>query len=490
MRLSVDLLGELFPAAAGLATRAKGAAADGTDISDLLASMLAGAAHLPHAPHRPLAPTVPSLDLTGGPHPLSDRDGKSAEADEGDAAITVSAAAAVLALMAAPTPAAEPPIAPASPTRQTGVPEGEGGERLEVLEVLDPLFSAAETTPATAEATPVVPNDPALPDATIATRPDVPALGIESVVKPPARAAALPLPSTIQPPVTGTPSTSPSHASAADVPAPEAAEAALRPAVTRATSGALRSERTAGEPADTARFDRPGTAATRPQVNKPDAVQVRAASPVSASMSMDARGAGAELERASHVTAAPTVPSTPTPDSTPTSDGSTFVAPVVASHAGASSGTPAQPGGTGAAIDAPLEWTAEPAGAAELPSRLVEAMNVQLRAGGGTAEIRLTPAFLGAVHVTVTVDRGTVKASVSAETAAGLEVLRAEVGGLRDALEAHGLHLDEFEIREDPWADRRFDDRQQDEPRRQAPEPPAKRATGSGDFADVFDVVA
>jgi flagellar hook-length control protein FliK len=338
----------------------------------------------------------------------------------------------------------------------------------------------------------MVSTDPALPDAAIATRPDAPALEIESVVKPPARAAALPLPSTIQPPVTGTPNTSPSDASAADVSVPEAAEAALRLAATRATSGALRSERTAGEPADTARFGRPGAAATRQQINKHDAAQVSAASPVPASMSLDARGAGAELERASHVTAAPTVPSIPppTPDSTPTSDSGTFVAPVVASHAGASSGTPAQPGGTGAAIDAPLEWTAEPASAAELPSRLVEAMNVQLRAGGGTAEIRLTPAFLGAVHVTVTVDRGTVKASVSAETAAGLEALRAEVGGLRDALEAHGLHLDEFEIREDPWADRRFDDRQQDAPRRQAPESPAKRANGADEFADVFDVVA
>ncbi len=122
-------------------------------------------------------------------------------------------------------------------------------------------------------------------------------------------------------------------------------------------------------------------------------------------------------------------------------------------------------------------------------ARLVDMMRWQAQEGGGQAELRLRPEFLGAVTVSIVVERGGVKAIVSAETTAALEYLRSESSALREALEERGLTLDEFEVREEsPLAERRRDAK--DAPPRQETAPPAPRRRPSGaDGEAVFNVL-
>lgn len=127
-------------------------------------------------------------------------------------------------------------------------------------------------------------------------------------------------------------------------------------------------------------------------------------------------------------------------------------------------------------------------GAPVMP-RLIEMMRWQAQEGGGQAELRLRPEFLGAVTVSIVVEHGAVKAIVSAETPAALEYLRAESSGLQEALEERGLTLDEFEVREEsPLAERRRD--ADDAPPRKETAPPApRRRVPDVDGEAVFNVL-
>ena len=129
----------------------------------------------------------------------------------------------------------------------------------------------------------------------------------------------------------------------------------------------------------------------------------------------------------------------------------------------------------------------------QLSSRVIESMRIQLNAGGGQVEIRLNPESLGSVKVSIAVDHGSVKATVTAGTPAALEALRADAVRLRHALEEHGLRLDEFELREDPSfgrppGDREPHDTPDQEPQRREARVP--QASGASEFSQVFDVVA
>jgi flagellar hook-length control protein FliK len=140
-------------------------------------------------------------------------------------------------------------------------------------------------------------------------------------------------------------------------------------------------------------------------------------------------------------------------------------------------------------IDSPAERTP----ISELPSRLIESMRMQIKAGGGQAEIRLSPEFLGSVRVSIVVDHGSVRATLTADTPAALDTLRADLAQLKEALAERGLRLDEFELREDPSAGREpgggdpqarpDDERQRRQQREQA-------AAGGPAFGEAFDVVA
>jgi flagellar hook-length control protein FliK len=496
MRVSVDLLGELFPAAAGLAPRAKGQAASGPgahDISDLLASMLASAAYTPREPHQALAFANPSGDSEAAEaimaelNALAGAKGANLTTETADDAAMARAAAAVLALMT---------------QRETAVmPTGAGASieaRLRVaLAALDttPASRSEAKTAAVESVAVAAPNVGAPVNDTTAAPKTVelvaPALAESSPENAGTDAAAVPeaLPPHTTADAAAAPAAAPSSAASVAAEMPETAEpvvasadgsdTAEEPPAT-ATASAPRPERSALEAIDAIRGRRSVPTSTgRPT----QTIKIQTAEAASEAAASAPRATGSELDRASRVT-----PALSAAAQTPAGHGAAAVA-AVASPAAPADHAP-HTGGESVSIDAPPEWTAEPSTLTELPSRLVESMQVQLRAGGGTAEIRLTPAFLGAVHVTVTVDRGAVKASVSAETAAGLNALKAEIAGLREALEERGLRLDEFEIREEPWQGRDFDDPQQDEPSRPTPEPPVRRANGTEDFADVFDVVA
>jgi hypothetical protein len=127
-------------------------------------------------------------------------------------------------------------------------------------------------------------------------------------------------------------------------------------------------------------------------------------------------------------------------------------------------------------------------GAPVMP-RLVEMMRWQAQEGGGQAELRLRPEFLGAVTVSIVVEHGAVKAIVSAETPAALEYLRAESSGLQEALEERGLTLDEFEVREEsPLAERRRD-ADDAPPRRESAPPAPRRRAADADAEAVFNVL-
>lgn len=127
-------------------------------------------------------------------------------------------------------------------------------------------------------------------------------------------------------------------------------------------------------------------------------------------------------------------------------------------------------------------------GAPVMP-RLVEMMRWQAREGGGQAELRLRPELLGAVTVSIVVENGAVKATVSAETPAALEYLRSESSGLQEALEERGLTLDEFEVREEsPFTDRRRHDDERRHERQDAAPAPRRRVVNDSDA--VFSVLA
>jgi flagellar hook-length control protein FliK len=138
---------------------------------------------------------------------------------------------------------------------------------------------------------------------------------------------------------------------------------------------------------------------------------------------------------------------------------------VTAAGAGASTFTLAAPVAAGTAA-AP----APPPGP-ETMNQLVQSMRTQFRNGIGEAVVRLNPDHLGAVSISLRVERGTVTASVAAESPSVRAWLESQEQTLRQNLAGQGLNLDRLVVH----PDERDQARQQDEAaskRRQPRNPP------------------
>ena len=82
--------------------------------------------------------------------------------------------------------------------------------------------------------------------------------------------------------------------------------------------------------------------------------------------------------------------------------------------------------------------------------QVVKAIHLQWRQGLGEARLRLDPAHLGEVQVTLRVQDGAVSALLRAETPAAQAWIDARQQELRSALEHQGLRLEHFEVIVDP----------------------------------------
>lgn len=110
----------------------------------------------------------------------------------------------------------------------------------------------------------------------------------------------------------------------------------------------------------------------------------------------------------------------------------------------------------------------------ELPTQLVHGIRVQADSGGGAAQLRLNPTFLGGVTVGVQVDGTNVVASLHASNAEVREWMQRNEQVLRQSLADQGLNLQRLVIvdedapnagREDGGSDTRQQQEQQ-QPRR------------------------
>lgn len=191
---------------------------------------------------------------------------------------------------------------------------------------------------------------------------------------------------------------------------------------------------------------------------------------------------------------APRAPRTPSALNTPsTLANSADGAPSVTHHADRPSTLSAP--STPSTLSAPSTLST-PSTLNTLSSRLVEVMTWQRREGGGQAEVQLHPEYLGAVTVSVQVQRGVVRAVIRAESTQALDRLAAEMGSLQEALAERGLTLDHLELKEDPALAARHAreggrDAGREDAREQSREPEARPrrrwADGAQRFEDVFE---
>lgn len=120
--------------------------------------------------------------------------------------------------------------------------------------------------------------------------------------------------------------------------------------------------------------------------------------------------------------------------------------------------------------------------------QIVQAIRMQAARGGGDAQIRLEPQFLGGVSVSIRVDQGGVSASLAAEAPMVREWLHANEALLRQGLTDQGLRLDRLQITAPP-ADARHEESapdRRDQPRdRRAPRRPPQ-----GESSEPFTFLA
>ncbi|MEZ5290636.1 MAG: flagellar hook-length control protein FliK [Vicinamibacterales bacterium] len=82
--------------------------------------------------------------------------------------------------------------------------------------------------------------------------------------------------------------------------------------------------------------------------------------------------------------------------------------------------------------------------------QIVRSLRMQWAGSLGEARVTLKPEFLGQVTASITVERGTVTATLHADTPEVRRWMEANAGTLRDALVEHGLRLDRLEVAEPP----------------------------------------
>ena len=75
------------------------------------------------------------------------------------------------------------------------------------------------------------------------------------------------------------------------------------------------------------------------------------------------------------------------------------------------------------------------------------AMSAMLRQRGGVMTIGLSPESLGKVRIRMRVSGGCVEVEMDAERADAGEALEAQIGLLRESLEARGLRVDRLDVR-------------------------------------------
>ena len=91
-----------------------------------------------------------------------------------------------------------------------------------------------------------------------------------------------------------------------------------------------------------------------------------------------------------------------------------------------------------------------------LERQIVQAIRMQWRGGLGEATIKLQPAHLGSLIVSLKVGSGAVSATVQAETPMAQQWIAAHESDLRSALERHGLTLERLVVSQDSERQRRF----------------------------------
>jgi flagellar hook-length control protein FliK len=155
--------------------------------------------------------------------------------------------------------------------------------------------------------------------------------------------------------------------------------------------------------------------------------------------------------------------------------GVTTLGAVSPSATGLSAAAPlaATPGLT-SAVTTPLDHT--------FPPHLVRSARFLVRQGGGEARIRLQPAHLGEVVMTVKVDQGTVTAVLQVDSEAARSWIRTHQDVLRASLGEQGLGLERFTVTERDRRDARDGRDRRDEPT------PRRRSTSSGPTATRFEI--
>lgn len=117
-------------------------------------------------------------------------------------------------------------------------------------------------------------------------------------------------------------------------------------------------------------------------------------------------------------------------------------------------------GGTRPVVAVPSTAETTPADAPDngLAPQIVKTFSLAWRAGIGEARMRLEPERLGSVAVSLRVERGVVTATITAETPAVRDWVRAHESELRTALAGQGLDLEQLVVSADP--DNRRDQRE------------------------------
>jgi flagellar hook-length control protein FliK len=119
-------------------------------------------------------------------------------------------------------------------------------------------------------------------------------------------------------------------------------------------------------------------------------------------------------------------------------------------------------------------------------SAVVQGIRMQWRDGEGTAVIKLDPAYLGTVTVTLRVEGGSVSATLQAENPQVRAWIATNESSLRLGLADQGLALERLAIGGEPSADPRFDEREQ---RRSGREPDVVEQKPKPRSTHVFEVV-
>ena len=125
----------------------------------------------------------------------------------------------------------------------------------------------------------------------------------------------------------------------------------------------------------------------------------------------------------------------------------------------------------------------------ELPEQIVQSIRLQALDLGGEARVRLRPAYLGEVVVSVKVDAGAVTATLQADTAAVRRWMETHETSLRMGLADQGLHLDRLIVSEPSKSESEPGERRRQTPQEQPERQSPRRSARNEEEAGTFEVV-